>query len=332
MGHTAATFSEPEYLLHMLGGLETAAGMPGTQGCDPPNEVPTVLAAADPDTGQAPLTVRFSAAGSDADGDQLTYAWEFGDGQRSFRRNPTHVYLTPGQYTAKVTVTDGKGGSASATVAVNVTNPPGNVAPTVLAAADPASGRPPLTVRFSAAGSDPDGDALTYAWDFGDGGVAYGAQATHVYEERGTYTARVTVTDTKGATGTATVQVRVTRGGGVAGEMADQAGVRVARSYDAERVVDKGLRFSVSCEVFCRVTSTLRMRGGDEERLGRSTARRIGAGKSRQIVVKLDRRVRRNLLDAMGAADMSRLRATLTIRVTTADGTTTQRKAVVLKR
>ena len=168
--------------------------MPSTE-CDapePPNGAPSVEAAADPDGGQAPLTVRFSAAGSDPDGDSLTYRWEFGDGQRSFRQNPTHVYLTPGTYAAKVTVTDGNGGSATATVQVVVANPPGNVAPTVQAAADPQSGRPPLRVRFSAAGSDPDGDAITYKWDFDDGAAAYGARQAHVHHARYRTAARTT--------------------------------------------------------------------------------------------------------------------------------------------
>ena len=57
MGHTEASFSEQPYLQHLLGGIETAAGCPGPEGCDPPNEDPAVQASADPRTGTAPLTV-----------------------------------------------------------------------------------------------------------------------------------------------------------------------------------------------------------------------------------------------------------------------------------
>jgi PKD repeat protein len=64
-------------------------------------------------------------------------------------------------------------------------------------------------VRFSSAGSDPDGDRLSYEWDFGDGAGAFGRNATHTYRQPGTYEATVTVTDARGATGTDQVTVTV---------------------------------------------------------------------------------------------------------------------------
>jgi PKD repeat protein len=152
--------------------------------------------------------VSFSATGLDPDGDSLTYSWDFGDGGKSLLQNPSHTYATAGTYTATVTVSDGRGGTDTDTVVVTV----GNRAPTVQLTATPTSGKAPLTVAFSAAGSDPDGDALTYRYDFGDGSKPEtGRTPTHKYSKVGTYTARVTVTDTGGATGTATVQITVTK-------------------------------------------------------------------------------------------------------------------------
>jgi cytochrome c len=206
MGHTDDSFTEAPFLRHILGGIEEAAG---TEGSDICNIAPTVEATADPKTGQAPLPVAFSANGSDAEGAALTYSWDFGDGGTSLRQNPDHTYGEPGTYTAKVTVKDPKGATGTATVEIVVTDPPGNVAPTVEAAGDPTAGKPPLAVQFSAAGSDPDGDPLTYAWDFGDGGTSLLQNPSHTYNNNGTYTAKVTVSDGRGGTATDTVVVTV---------------------------------------------------------------------------------------------------------------------------
>jgi type 1 glutamine amidotransferase len=68
----------------------------------------------------APLTVAFSATATDRDGDALTYSWDFGDGGTSTSQNPTHTYQQLGYYDATLTVSDGKGGTATRTVLVNV--------------------------------------------------------------------------------------------------------------------------------------------------------------------------------------------------------------------
>ena len=51
-------------------------------------------------------------------------------------------------------------------------------------------------VAFSAAGSsDPDGDALTFEWDFGDGNTGTGLTTKHTYAQPGDYTAELAVGD-----------------------------------------------------------------------------------------------------------------------------------------
>ena len=68
-----------------------------------------------------------------------------------------------------------------------------------------------MTVAFDGtASSDPDGDALTYAWDLdGDGAFDDGNTATagYTYTQPGTYTATLQVTDPSGASGTASVTI-----------------------------------------------------------------------------------------------------------------------------
>ncbi|WP_420810689.1 ThuA domain-containing protein, partial [Jiangella asiatica] len=89
----------------------------------------------------------------------------------------------------------------------------GTRSPSAVATATPTSGLAPLTVEFSAAGSDdPDpGDVVTYAWDFdGDGTVdSTDPEASHTYTENGEYTATLTVTDQSGLEGVATAHIVV---------------------------------------------------------------------------------------------------------------------------
>ncbi|MFG1874697.1 PQQ-dependent sugar dehydrogenase [Sphaerisporangium sp. NPDC049003] len=86
----------------------------------------------------------------------------------------------------------------------------GGRAPIAVASGNPVSGKAPLNVAFSSAGtSDPDGDAITYAWAFGDGGTSTAANPTHTYTTNGTYVVTLTVRDSTGKTATANVTVTV---------------------------------------------------------------------------------------------------------------------------
>ena len=87
---------------------------------DPGNEPPDVSASGTPNSGSAPLTVNFTATGSDIDGTIVAYNWLFGDGGSSSIQNPSHTYLQPGTYVAQVTVTDDGGTTDSAQVTITV--------------------------------------------------------------------------------------------------------------------------------------------------------------------------------------------------------------------
>ena len=72
-----------------------------------------------------------------------------------------------------------------------------NQAPISVVAANPTSGPQPLSVNFSSAGSmDPEGQPITYSWDFGDGSaLSTAANPTHVYTQPGQHLVRLTVSD-----------------------------------------------------------------------------------------------------------------------------------------
>lgn len=86
-----------------------------------------------------------------------------------------------------------------------------NLPPIAVASASPTSGVAPLTVTFSSAGSyDPEGAALTYKWTFGDGtNSSTVANPSHIYQNHGTYTAQLTVSDGVNSTVSSNLTIRV---------------------------------------------------------------------------------------------------------------------------
>ena len=175
-----------------------------------PNQAPTAVANATPSGGVVPLYVSFSSAGStDPDGTIVTYKWDFNDGSFSTFPNPVHTYGAVGTYHPTLTVTDDNGVTNTDMLTISVNGIP-NVPPTASASGTPSSGKVPLNVSFSSAGStDTDGSIIGYSWDFGDGTSASTASPSHTYTTAGVKVATLTVTDNNGATASTTVQTTV---------------------------------------------------------------------------------------------------------------------------
>jgi hypothetical protein len=69
-----------------------------------------------------------------------------------------------------------------------------------------------LAVTFDGTASyDPDGNIVSYGWDFGDASFGSGSIVTHTYNSAGTFTIRLTVTDNEGKTGSTTRTVQVAK-------------------------------------------------------------------------------------------------------------------------
>ncbi len=134
-----------------------AAGVPSVAemvtvagGTPPPNRSPVAVLDATPTSGAAPLNVSFDGRrSSDPDGHPLSYSWSFGDGTPSTGATSAHRYSNPGTYTARLTVSDGLGGTATDTQTISVgkapTVPPGGGSPSPPGTPSPPSTPPPGT-------------------------------------------------------------------------------------------------------------------------------------------------------------------------------------------
>jgi thiol-disulfide isomerase/thioredoxin len=64
-------------------------------------------------------------------------------------------------------------------------------------------------IHFVGLGSDPEGEAITYEWNFGDGSTSDEVEPEHKYGKTGKFTVTVTVTDARGASSTDTFDLEV---------------------------------------------------------------------------------------------------------------------------
>ena len=165
-----------------------------------PNNPPTADANG-PYSGTKDSAISFAGTGSDSDGDPLTYSWDFGDGSTGLGVTLTHTYSWGDIFTVMLTVSDGKGGSNTATTSATVTevNDPPTADPS-----GPYSGTVNEAITFDGSGSfDPDNQdgpesndqTLIYSWNFGDGGTGTDVNPSHIYASTGTFTVSLTVRD-----------------------------------------------------------------------------------------------------------------------------------------
>ncbi|MBN1793700.1 MAG: PKD domain-containing protein [Candidatus Omnitrophica bacterium] len=191
--------------------ITVKAAPPETDDDDDDDDANTVKACftAIPESGNAPLTVQFSASCST--GPITNYDWVFGDGNSNFGTdvNTSNIYNV-GTY--QVTLTVSNEDATSSTSKTIYVREPGvdNKPPKARINAYPLSGTADLKVEVDAYDSeDEDGKIVAYAWTFGNGKTGSGVTANTVYTSGGLYTITLTVYDNEAAYDTATTTIDV---------------------------------------------------------------------------------------------------------------------------
>ena len=147
--------------------------------------------------------VNLQAVVSDANGDSLNYKWTSSGGSFVESGRGNNTWRAPkdfGDYEIKLTVDDGKGGTAesSVTIKVSANHPP------IIASltAQPAALQFASQTTLTAIASDPDGDTLQYKWDDANAGTLSGVGNKVSWtspSKNGNFSVFVIVSDGKGA-------------------------------------------------------------------------------------------------------------------------------------
>ena len=141
-------------------------------------------------------------------GDIVSYDWDFGDGNTGIGPSPANIYATEGTYTVTLEVTDDEGQTS------DPAETSAEIVPDEAPTADPNgpySGIINVSVAFDGSASfDPDGDLVSWEWDFGDNTTGSGETTSHTYNGTGDYTVTLTVTDDFGNTGSAGTTATIT--------------------------------------------------------------------------------------------------------------------------
>ncbi len=152
--------------------------------------------------------VVFNARSStDDDGEIILYQWDFGDTKKDQGEVVNHKFKSPGTYEVVLTVTDNANNKVSTSRTVTVTQGSAPTARIIYSPDNPGLGD---TIYFNAEdSSDPDGEIVSYEWDFGEGSSDSGVKVTHAYHSSGQYRVILKVTDDDDNVGIATLDLDI---------------------------------------------------------------------------------------------------------------------------
>jgi PKD repeat protein len=171
---------------------------------------PIVNIKAEPDSGNAPLEVDFSATISE--GILVSkYLWEFSHLKPSKEANPTHIFKDKGEYNVRLTAWDTAGIRYIDTTKITVgpIGPFVSEPPVAIAKAFDLEDQDPLTFRFSGEESTDDIGVVRYLWEFHDGSFSEAKDTLYTFETVGNYNVRLTVWDKEDQSDSDTLNLKI---------------------------------------------------------------------------------------------------------------------------
>ncbi|HEX2607077.1 MAG TPA: PKD domain-containing protein, partial [Flavisolibacter sp.] len=133
-----------------------------------------------------PLLVKFTNESSGYD----QFIWDFGDGNTSTLKNPSHYYTVAGEYESKLIITGPGGCTEVARKKIVIKGPSGSFSYA------PLQGCAPLPVTFTATTKN----TASFIWDMGDGTIVPGTSlnSAHTYTASGSYVPKIIIVDEGG--------------------------------------------------------------------------------------------------------------------------------------
>jgi len=126
-----------------------------------------------------------------------SWSWNFGDGGTSTLQNPSHTYSTAGTYTVTLTATNSAGSDGETKNGYITVNPVVN-APVAAFSGSPTTITAGQSVQFTDQSIN---SPTSWSWNFGDGGTSTLQNPSHTYSTAGTYTVKLTATNSAGSDG-----------------------------------------------------------------------------------------------------------------------------------
>jgi PKD repeat protein len=137
------------------------------------------------------------------------YNWDLGDGSGATGNSATHVYNEPGDYTVVLVITDEQNRTSRANTSIQITPVVEAPNPPTAQISGPNQGQTGETLTFDGSASSGESAIASYAWDFGNGTSATGAQVNQAYNEPGSYNVTLTVTDDRGLQGSSSLAIQI---------------------------------------------------------------------------------------------------------------------------